>query len=135
MESSPNSTTVTAGVRIEAAAQYLPAESDPDRNRYLYVYRVRITNEDSVAVRLIKRHWVILDAHNKREDVVGEGVVGKQPRLEKGEMFEYTSYCPLRTEWGTMEGSYSFETDAGEIEAGIGRFFLVPSVDNALSPK
>jgi len=136
VDQSPNSSTLSRGVRVEAAAQYLPAESDPERRRHLYVYRIRVLNDTDEAVRLVRRHWVILDAHNNREEVVGEGVVGKKPRLGPGEMFEYKSYCPLRTEWGTMEGEYTFHTDdGGSFEAEIGRFFLVPSVDNALVPK
>jgi len=62
------------------------------------------------------------------EEVKGEGVVGQQPRLAPGDGFKYTSYCPLPTEWGTMEGSYDFETDAGEhFEVRIGRFYLAKS--------
>jgi len=46
--------------------------------------------------------------------------------------FEYTSYCPLKTEWGTMEGCYTFERKDGKhFDVAIGRFFLVPSADNA----
>ena len=130
---SPNSETLTRAVRVTAAAQYLPNESDPDRNEYLYMYRIRITNEGSGTVKLHSRHWVIIDANNNREEVIGQGVVGKQPELAPGEQFEYTSSCPLRTKWGTMEGSYTFlQGDDGPFKVEIGRFFLVPSVDNAL---
>ena len=49
-------------------------------------------------------------------------------------MFEYKSYSKLRTEWGTMEGTYTFKREDDTVfEAEIGRFFLVPSVDNALA--
>ena len=134
-DNTPNSSTVTQGVRIEAAAQYLPSESDPDQNRYLFVYRIRMVNEGTRRVKLLSRHWIILDAHNRREEVTGEGVVGKQPDLAPGETFEYTSYCPLRTKWGTMEGSYTFEDEGATFEVEVGRFFLVPSVDNELVAK
>ena len=131
-ESTPNSSTVTRGIRIEAAAQYLSSESDPDQNRYLFVYRIRMINEGTRRAKLLSRHWIILDAHNRREDVEGEGVVGKQPDLGPGETFEYTSYCPLRRKWGTMEGSYTFDDEGVTFDVTVGRFFLVPSVDNAL---
>lgn len=134
-DNTPNSSTVTQGVRIEAAAQYLPSESDPDQKRYLFVYRIRMVNEGTRSVKLLSRHWIILDAHNQREEVVGEGVVGKQPELGPGESFEYTSYCPLRTRWGTMEGSYTFEDEGSTFQVEVGRFFLVPSVDNELVAK
>jgi ApaG protein len=129
----PNSEAVTRGIRISAEAQYLDSESDPSHGRHFYVYRIRITNDGMEAAQLLSRQWVILDANNRREEVEGEGVVGKQPKLEAGESFEYTSYCPLRTSWGTMEGSYAFITDEGEaFEAKIARFFLAPNSANAI---
>lgn len=128
MSQSPNSNTVTQGMRIEAAGELMPKESQPDRGRYFYRYRIRITNEGERSAKLISRKWLILDANNLSEEVEGDGVVGKQPHLKPGEMFEYESICPLRTEWGTMEGSYSFLTDeAKTFEAAVGRFFLVPT--------
>lgn len=129
----PNSACVTDGIRIEAAAQYLEHESDPELRRFVYAYRIRITNEGAARARLRSRHWVILDAHHRRKDVEGPGVVGKRPDLAPGDSFEYTSYCPLRTEWGTMEGTYTFERPGGErFEARIARFFLAPGVDNSV---
>jgi ApaG protein len=133
---SPNSDTLTQGIRIQAAAQYLPQESDPDSNKYFYVYRIRIVNEGTRRARLLSRHWIILDANNHRDDVIGDGVVGQTPSLGPGEFFEYRSYCPLRTGWGTMEGSYTFVRESGEsFEARIGRFFLVPSAQNSEIPE
>ena len=136
MPKSPNSDTLTQEIRIQAAAQYLPQESDPDGNKYFYVYRIRMVNEGQRRARLLSRHWVILDANNQREDVIGEGVVGQHPNLGPGEIFEYRSYCPLRTEWGTMEGTYTFARDSGEsFEVRIGRFFLVPTAKNSVIPE
>lgn len=132
-EQSPNSDVSTHGIRIEAAARHLEDDSDPDRGRYYYIYRIRITNDGTERAKLLSRHWVILDANNQREEVVGKGVVGKQPDLGPGEAFEYTSFCPLRTEWGTMEGSYTFvRPDGSTFHAAVGRFFLAPSAQNAI---
>ena len=36
-------------------------------------------------------------------------MVGETPVLGPGESFEYTSFCPLATPVGTMEGHYLFE--------------------------
>jgi hypothetical protein len=63
---SPTSDTESHGIRIEAAAQYLPQESDPDSGKYFYVYRIRILNEGEHHARLLTRHWVILDSNNQR---------------------------------------------------------------------
>lgn len=132
--SSPDSDTLTQGIRVTAAARYAAAESQPGSHQYLYEYRIRITNQGLERAKLRSRHWVILDANNQRAEVRGEGVVGKQPSLAPGESFEYRSSCPLRTRWGTMEGEYTFERDDGSrFEVEIGRFFLVPTGSKALA--
>jgi ApaG protein len=106
----------------------MPKDSNPDQKQYIFAYRITITNEGTETARLLSRHWVIIDADNHREEVRGEGVVGKQPEIPPGEKFEYTSGCPLRTSWGTMEGTYQMErADKRKFRAQIGRFFLVPS--------
>jgi ApaG protein len=126
------SDTVTDGIRVRATAQYLQAESDPDRPHHVWKYRVVIENEGDRRAKLRSRHWIILDADNRREDVRGLGVVGKTPDLAPGERFEYVSSCPLKTRWGTMEGSYTMEREDGTtFEVEIGRFFLVPPQKSA----
>jgi len=119
------SDTTTHGIRVGATAFYLPEESLPDERRYMFGYRIVICNESGITATLRTRHWVIIDANGHVEEVKGKGVVGEHPRLSPGEGFKYTSYCPLPTTWGTMEGSYQFETDEGEtLEVKIGRFYL-----------
>ena len=116
---------VTQGIRVGASAFYLPQESDPDEGRYAFGYTIVIANEGDRPAKLLTRHWVIIDAEGRREDVRGPGVVGETPRLEPGEAFKYQSLCPLRTAWGTMEGSYALRRDDGEtFEALVGRFYL-----------
>ena len=116
---------ITHGIHVGVTARYVPEESSPDERRYLFVYHIVIVNEGPAAATLRARHWVIIDGDGTVEEVKGEGVVGQQPRLAPGEIFKYTSYCPLTTEWGTMEGAYDFQTDAGEhFEVKIGRFYL-----------
>ncbi len=130
---SPNSKTATLGVEIEAAAQYLKGRSFPDQRRWLYAYLIKMTNQGSGAITLLRRHWVITDANGETREVRGDGVVGEHPRLEPGESYEYRSMCDLSTAWGTMEGSYTFMDDEGEeLEVAVGRFFLVESSENAI---
>ncbi|MCA8951034.1 MAG: Co2+/Mg2+ efflux protein ApaG [Planctomycetes bacterium] len=137
MPDSPHSSTVTDGIRIHAAAQYLPQESEPENRRYVYAYKITMTNVGATGssaggrggtARLLSRHWTIVDSEGVREEVRGRGVVGEYPKLAVGESYSYVSYCPLATSWGTMEGSYTFERDDGSrFQVAIGRFFLVPS--------
>jgi ApaG protein len=127
---SPNSDTVTDGIRIHASAQFLPDESDPDAPFYLFVYRIVIRNTGHRRAKLLSRHWIIKDSNNERHDVEGPGVVGEFPDLGPGESFQYVSSCPLRTHWGTMEGSYLFEREDGsQFQVKIGRFFLAPNTE------
>ncbi len=122
---------VTEGFRVAARPVYLPEHSDPDAEnprsrRFAFGYKITIRNEGDAPARLLSRHWVIVDAHGDRQDVAGEGVVGEQPRLEPGEEFEYTSWAPIHTPWGTMEGEYEMARDDGtRFRVGVGRFYLV----------
>jgi len=128
VDGTPHSNQATEGIRVQAAAQYLPQESDPARQQFVYIYRIIITNEGDTSAKLLTRHWVIRDADGNRKDVKGPGVVGEFPELAPGESFQYISGCPLTTSWGTMEGTYTMERDNGDrFMAEIGRFFLVPS--------
>ena len=116
---------VTRGVRIRVQSQYLAERSDPDENRWFYVYQVRIANEGTETVKLESRHWIITDARGHVEEVKGPGVVGEQPVLHPGEAFEYVSGCPLGTSFGVMHGSYQMVTDGGErFDAEIAPFAL-----------
>jgi len=64
-----------------------------------------------------------VDADGEKHEVRGEGVIGHQPDLAPGQAFEYTSYCPLPTPWGTMEGEYTMQDEHGDLfEAAIGGF-------------
>ena len=129
------SDTTTQGVRVGATAFYLADQSDPDENKYLFGYNIVVSNEGEAPAQLISRHWVIIDGEGRREEVKGPGVVGQTPRLEPGQAFKYQSFCPLKTTWGTMEGSYTFQRDDGStFEAAIGRFYLrLPSREPATS--
>ena len=106
---------VTRGVRVRVTPTYLPAQSEPEQGQFVWAYTVEIENRGAETVRLISRHWVITDAHNRVEEVRGPGVVGEQPTLAPGESFRYTSGCPLPTPSGAMRGAYQMMGRAGEL--------------------
>ncbi|HRJ50641.1 MAG: Co2+/Mg2+ efflux protein ApaG [Phycisphaeraceae bacterium] len=117
---------VTEGVRVCVEPSYLPDHSDPDDRRFVFGYRVTITNEGPSWVKLMSRRWVIVDASGRRDEVTGDGVVGQQPELDPGQSFSYVSHCPLTKPWGTMEGAYQMLCQDGRLmEVKIDRFFLV----------
>ncbi len=116
----------TNGVRVQVFPEYIPEQSNPEANRYHFGYRVIITNNSEEKVKLIYRHWIIINAEGDLEKVEGPGVVGYTPELEPGESFDYQSQCPLNTNWGTMEGYYTMiKPDGSKFEAVIDRFYLV----------
>ena len=120
-----DSKATTRGVEVNVQSSYVPERSQPTQGRWFFAYRIRIKNRGKVPVQLLNRHWVITDAHGEVEEVRGPGVVGEQPHLEPGESFEYTSFCPLATPFGTMEGSYEMVTGEGErFWAKVGAFTL-----------
>ncbi len=43
----------------------------------------------------------------------GAGIVGEQPVLKPGEIFRYTSGCPLTTSSGIMAGTYRVVDEGG----------------------
>jgi ApaG protein len=120
------STAETHGVRVQVQPTFVPDQSDPDGRQFLFSYRIRITNTSEAPVKLLSRAWVIVNGNGERDEVRGPGVVGQQPRILPGASFEYSSFCPMRTHWGTMEGSYEFlREDGSKFHAKIGRFYLV----------
>ena len=96
----------TRNIEVTVQPSFLEDQSDPDENRYVWAYRVRIYNKGQVTVQLLRRKWLITDAKGQVTEVEGPGVVGEQPVLEAGEMFEYTSGTPLTTSSGFMQGAY-----------------------------
>ncbi len=120
-----SSEVVTEGVRITVRPAFLPEHSCAPEKRFLFNYSVTIRNEGTMSIRLASRHWRIVDGDGDERLIDGAGVVGEHPELNPGDSFEYSSYCPMHTAWGTMEGHYSFERDGVRFDAKVGRFFLV----------
>jgi len=124
-ETVETSRATTRGVDVRVKAKYVPEQSEPQLGRWFFAYRILIANTGDETVQLISRHWIITDANGKVEEVRGPGVVGKQPVLEPGESFEYTSFCPLSTPFGTMEGTFQMVTSDGEqFDATVAQFTL-----------
>lgn len=114
------------GIRVTVTPRYLPEHSRPSAGEHVFTYWVRIENTGDRWAKLVRRYWEIVDADGDQRIVDDVGVVGEQPELDVGERFEYSSWCPLATPWGTMQGHYTLERRDGEVfTAPIGRFFLI----------
>jgi ApaG protein len=116
---------VTDGVRVTVRPAFVPSQSNAERKQFLFSYSVTIRNGGSSRIRLATRRWKIVDADGEERIVEGPGVVGQHPELGPGDSFEYSSFCPMLTSWGTMEGHFTFECDGQPFEVAVGRFYLV----------
>ncbi len=105
---------ITRSIRIQVQSRYLPERSAPPRSQWFFAYIIRISNEGPETIQLLTRHWVITDATGHVEEVNGDGVVGEQPVIEPGQVFEYSSGCPLTTPFGSMRGEYQMITPGGD---------------------
>lgn len=115
----------TPEIKINVRTAYIPEQSEPAEDRYVFAYTINIENQGEQAARLLNRHWLIADADGKTQEVEGEGVVGKQPYLTPGEAFEYTSATLINTPVGSMRGSYEMVDDEGTVfQADIPIFTL-----------
>lgn len=119
------SDTVTDGIRVRVKATFWPERSSVESGQWAFTYTITISNEGGQVATLRTRHWLITDAHGRTEEVKGPGVVGKQPRLEPGQAFEYTSWAMLKTPFGLMRGTYQMERDDRSMfDARIAEFAL-----------
>lgn len=118
-------------IAVTVETDYIQNQSDPDNARYVFAYHITIKNNGTKSARLLSRHWLITDANDKIQEVRGEGVVGKQPHLQPGDTFSYTSAAVIETPVGYMRGSYYLVADDGiEFDTEIPAFGL--SIPHAL---
>lgn len=117
-------------IQVDVETDYVPAESDPEADRFVFSYTITISNAGERKARLLTRHWIITDGNGEKREVSGEGVIGEQPELAPGERFRYSSGAILETPVGTMTGHYGMEDSEGHrFRAPIGTFRLsVPGV-------
>lgn len=140
------SDTVTDSVRVSVTSQYREERSDAKLQKHCFAYNIRITNERDTAIQLMSRRFEIQTIGSEKKDVVqGPGVTGRQPILQPGESFEYTSTAPLSVKpipttpvVARMCGEYSFMVLADDgkspltseaLKAKLGTFhFILPQV-------
>jgi ApaG protein len=91
---------------IKVVTHYLPEQSDDKDSRYVFSYTITITNNTDQTFQVMSRYWLITDANGDTSTVEGEGIVGKQPHINPGKSYTYTSGCFLQTPVGTMQGYY-----------------------------
>ena len=120
-------TKITEGVKVSVETIYQPEYSNPVNEHFMFAYRVKIENMGDYTVQLMSRKWRIFDSNGTKRQVEGEGVVGQQPIIEPGENHEYVSGCNLKTDIGTMKGSYEMlrVVDGQKFQVKIPEFQLI----------
>ncbi|GKX35306.1 MAG: protein ApaG [Rhizobiaceae bacterium MnEN-MB40S] len=125
----------THDIEVTVEPFYLEEQSRPDDSRYVWGYRINITNHSRHRVQLRERYWKIIDQNGHVEEVSGPGVIGEQPILDPGDNYEYSSGCPLDTPSGTMVGNYRMaRADGQELVVAIPAFSLdIPGTARTLN--
>ncbi len=100
---------ISEGVNISVETFYQAEFSNPAGSEFMFAYRIHIDNHNSFPIKLLTRQWHIFDSNGTERNVEGEGVVGVQPTIASGETYQYISGCNLKTEFGKMSGTYTFQ--------------------------
>ena len=100
---------ISEGVEITVETFYQAGYSNPANNDFMFAYKIIIENHNHFSIQLLTRHWTIYDSNAEQREVDGEGVIGVQPILKKGEIFSYVSGCNLKTDIGKMQGFYTMQ--------------------------
>jgi ApaG protein len=105
----------TSDVKVTVTPLYSKEDSIPNNDYHVWVYTVTIENNSNRPIQLLNRYWKIVDSYGHVEEVQGAGVVGKQPQLEPGEKFQYSSSTHLNSSSGMMFGVYEMLDESNNI--------------------
>ena len=105
----------TKYISVSVSPEYLHQQSEPSDNHFTWAYHVHIENSGSTSIQVLARHWKVTDIKGQSHEIVGDGLVGKQPVLKSGEVFRYSSGTPLSTPSGFMSGSFLLISEGGEL--------------------
>ncbi|GHM57975.1 MAG: protein ApaG [Candidatus Mesenet longicola] len=94
---------------------YVDERSTPHKDRYAWFYCIKIKNNGCLTVQLLKRYWKLIDYTGKVDEISEIGIMGEQPILRPGEVFEYISGTYLNAPSGIMQGKYEFISDNSEL--------------------
>ena len=121
-----NNIEISDKIKIQAKSLFFPDRSNFENSIYFFAYNINIRNNSEEEVKLLARYWSIKDANGHIDIVKGDGVVVEQPVLKPNDSFKYTSFCPLKTAFGTMKGFYTFSNRNGDkFKSEIPEFGLV----------
>jgi len=119
-------------IKCQVQAKYVEEQSQPENKRYVFAYIITIKNLSNQTVQLISRRWLITDSDGKQLTVEGDGVVGKQPFIERNDDYTYTSATAIETPVGVMQGQYKMlDSNGSEFIVDVEPFSLaIPNILN-----
>lgn len=100
---------ISEGIEVSVETFFQPEYSNPVAGDFMFAYRITLENHNGFPVKLLRRHWFIIDSSGTTREVEGEGVIGVQPTIAPAEKYQYVSGCNLNSEMGKMHGSYQME--------------------------
>ena len=59
---------------------------------HAFIYFITISNLSDTTVTLKGRRWVVREESGHQQVIESEGIVGKEPTIAPGEIFQYNSY-------------------------------------------
>ncbi|MEM6397218.1 MAG: Co2+/Mg2+ efflux protein ApaG [Bacteroidota bacterium] len=98
----------TKDITVSAESFYQAEYSEPESEKYIFAYRIRISNNSLETVQLLNRRWRVVEGDGREHIVEGEGVIGQQPVIEPGKSHVYMSWVQMNAPIGAMEGYYEF---------------------------
>ena len=101
-------------INIKVETTFIKDRSSIEIPIYMFAYNVEIKNTQTVEVQLLSRYWHITDGNGQIEEIRGPGVVGLKPIIQPEEIFQYSSFCPLKTPFGVMHGAFQMKNSAGD---------------------
>ena len=99
-------------INIKVETTFIKDRSSIEVPIYVFAYNVEIKNTQTVEVQLLSRYWHITDGNGQIEEIRGPGVVGLKPIIQPEEIFQYSSFCPLKTPFGVMHGVFQMKNSA-----------------------
>ena len=96
-------------INIKVESDFIKDRSSTAIPIYLFSYKIEIFNAGTEEVQLLSRYWHIKDGNGHIEEIRGPGVVGLKPFIKPDTIFKYSSYCPLKTPFGVMRGSFQMK--------------------------
>jgi len=127
----PTFVEVSHDVSVEVKPIYMEGESRPEVHKHVFAYFITIRNFGIQSVKLLKRHWQIIDSSGEHYHVDGEGVIGMKPTIRPDNKHEYNSFCVLKSYRGSMQGYYTMERKDGKLlNVRIPKFELISHLLN-----